>query len=195
MTFLMIRCQETPHHWYCLSLLLLGVTWPFLHQSVYEFRFKQLFVSNPLAAIRQTTCQEKIRDETYSNIRQNMKIWCSVRLKNHQDVHKALYPVSLWSWPYIHVTVPDLPANNNNQNWFHFLKVWKKQNKTNKVKTVKTSLLYSCYLKITLKHVDLWGVALFCFVFSFSHLYQPSVQSEQDFLHLWDWVASLLSCV
>lgn len=28
-------------------------------------------------------------------------------LKNHQDVHKALYPVSLWSWPYIHVTVPD----------------------------------------------------------------------------------------
>lgn len=175
MTFLMIRCQETPHHWYCLSLLLLGVTWPFLHQSVYEFRFKQLFVSNPLAAIRQTTCQEKIRD--------------------HQDVHKALYPVSLWSWPYIHVTVPDLPANNNNQNLFHFLKVWKKQNKTNKVKTVKTSLLYSCYLKITLKHVDLRGVALFCFVFSFSHLYQPSVESEQDFLHLWDWVASLLSCV
>lgn len=39
------------------------------------------FFSNPLAAIRQTTCQEKIRDETYSNIRQNMKIWCSVRLK------------------------------------------------------------------------------------------------------------------
>lgn len=40
---------------------------------------------------------------------------------------------------------------------------------------MKTSLLYSCYLKITLKHVDLRGVALG--FFSFSHLYQPSVQS------------------
>lgn len=135
MTFLLIRCQETPHHWNCLSLLLLGVTWPFLHQSVYEFRSEQLFVSNPLAAIRQTTCQEKIRDEMYSNVRQDMKIWCSVRFKkNHQDVHKALYPVSLWSWPYIHVTVPDLPANNNNQNLFHFLKVWKKQNTNKQIK-------------------------------------------------------------
>lgn len=81
---------ETVYHCFCWV-----VTWPFLHQSVYEFRSKQLFVSNPLAAIRQTTCQEKIRDEMYSNVRQDMKIWCSVRLKKIIKMsikHYTLYP-------------------------------------------------------------------------------------------------------